>query len=312
MKIVFMGTPDFAVPSLKALHSAGHEILAVVTQPDKMKGRGKKVSFTPVKEAAIELGIDVYQPKKVGEEEFVNKLRGLNADVIIVAAFGQILPKSILEMCKYGCINVHASLLPKYRGAAPIQWAVINGEEKSGVTIMQMGEGLDTGDIISVKEIELQKKETGGSLFDKLAQVGASLLVETLVDVENGNAKATVQNEDEATYVGMIKKSMGEIDFSKEAEEIERLVRGLSPWPSAFCKYNDKILKIWDCDVVDNVEGMSDAVYGEVVKTTKTAIYVKTAKGAIAINELQLEGKKRMDTASFLLGYKVEKGTIFK
>ena len=231
MKIIFMGTPDFSVGTLEALVEAGHEVVLAVTQPDKPKGRGKAMQFPPVKEAAVELGIKVYQPRRVREPECVEYLRKYNADIIVVVAFGQILPKEILEMPKYGCVNVHASLLPKYRGAAPIQWAVINGEKVSGVTTMRMDEGLDTGDMILKEEVTLAPDETGGSLFDRLAEVGAKLAVQTLQALEDGTAEFTPQDHEKATQVGMIQKSFGEMDFTKSAIELERLIRGLNPWP---------------------------------------------------------------------------------
>ena len=218
MKIIFMGTPDFSVGTLEALIAAGHEIPLVVSQPDKPKGRGHELQPTPVKEAALKHGLTVYQPKKVRDPEMIEKLRETEADVIVVIAFGQIIPKSILEMKQYGCINVHASLLPKYRGAAPIQWAVIDGCEYSGVTTMQMNEGLDTGDILLTEKVKLDPKETGGSLFDRLSDVGAQLLVKTLEEAKAGTLKPQKQNEEEASYVKMIKKSFGELDFSKEAD----------------------------------------------------------------------------------------------
>lgn len=308
MKIVFMGTPDFSVGALNNLVSAGHEVVAVVTQPDKKKGRGEKYQFPPVKEAAISLGLTVYQPEKVRDSEFIDLLKEINPDVFVVIAFGQILPKEILEIAKYGCINVHASLLPKYRGAAPIQWAVIDGEEKTGVTTMQMNEGLDTGDILQVEEVVLDKKETGGSLFDKLAKVGAELIVKTLRDIEAGNITRIKQDDSKSNYAKMLKKDLGNIDFTKSAVEIERLIRGLNPWPSAYTKFRGKTLKIWDADVlVEDFQGQC----GEIVKVNKTSFIVKTGKGSLVINELQLEGKKRMYTEAFLLGNKPENGEIF-
>ena len=307
MKIIFMGTPDFSVGALEALIEAGHEITAVVTQPDKQKGRGNKVLFTPVKEAALKHNLTVYQPERVPDKEFIELLKTIPADIFVVSAFGQILPKEILEMSRYGCINIHASLLPKYRGAAPIQWAVIDGEEKSGVTIMQMNEGLDTGDIISVSEIVLDKKETGGSLFDKLAEEGAKLVVKTLVDIENGTAIRTRQDDSRSNYAKMLKKELGNIDFTKSAAEIERLIRGLNPWPSAYTKLGGKTLKIWDAEVISK---QCEGAAGEVVDVDKNSIYVKCGENVLAINELQLEGKKRMETSAFLLGFKVEKGVV--
>lgn len=307
MKIVFMGTPDFSVAALESLYNAGHEIAAVVTQPDKKKGRGEKMQFPPVKEMALKLGLKVYQPAKVRDEEFVNILKEIAPDVIVVIAFGQILSKTILEMPKYGCINVHASLLPKYRGAAPIQWAVIDGEEKTGVTTMQMDVGIDTGDILETVEIVLNKKETGGSLFDKLSLAGAKLIVQTLENAEKGLLQPVKQNDEASSHAKMLNKELGNIDFSKSAVEIERLIRGLNPWPSAYTGFRGKTLKIWDADVNDEeYEGN----VGEIVDFNKTGFTVKTGKGNLVINELQLEGKKRMTTDAFLAGNKLEKGEM--
>ena len=295
-----MGTPDFSVPALEEI-AKHHEVVAVVTQKDKPKGRGQEMAFTPVKESAVKLNIPVLQPEKVKDGEFVETLRELNPDAIVVIAFGQILSKDILDLPKYGCINVHASLLPKYRGAAPIQWAVIDGEEKSGVCTMKMDEGLDTGDIIDCEEIELDAKETGGSLFDKLAVLGGELILKTLDKLEFGNAHFVKQNDDESTYAKKMTKDLGEIDFTKDAVSIERLIRGLNPWPSAFTHLDGKVLKIWDADVV---EGEGEP--GEVISEDKTSFVVATKDGALKINELQLEGKKRMKTSDFLNGRSIK------
>ena len=312
MKVVFMGTPDFSVGTLKAIVEAGHEVAAVVTQPDKPKGRGGAMSFSDVKQAAIELGLLVLQPKRARDEEFVNELRKINPDVIVVVAFGQILSKQILDMPKYGCVNVHASLLPKYRGASPIQWAVIDGCEDSGVTTMMMNEGIDTGDILLVEKVKLDSKETGGSLFDKLSGVGADLLVKTLDELEKGTVKPVKQNETEATHVKMLDKSFGNIDFSMEAARIERLIRGLNPWPSAFTHFNGKLLKIWDADVCDDVvcESCESVVNGMITHVNNNSFIVKCGDNSLKINELQLEGKKRMKTQDFLRGNHINTGDI--
>lgn len=301
MKIVFMGTPDFSVPALEKI-AEKHEVAAVVTQQDRPKGRGHKMQFTPVKEKAVELGIPVYQPQKVRETEFVDILREINPDVIVVIAFGQILSKEILDLPKYGCINVHASLLPKYRGAAPIQWAVIDGEEESGVTTMYMAEGLDTGDIIDTAVLTLDEKETGGSLFDKLSIQGGELILETLEKLKNGTAIRTPQQDELSTYAGKITKELGHIDFGKSAVEIERLIRGLNPWPSAFTYMDGKMMKIWDATVVDEESGKEP---GTILEKAKGLIKVATGKGSLCINELQLEGKKRMTAQAFLNGYDI-------
>lgn len=311
MRVVFMGTPDFSVGTLKALAVAGHEIAGVVSQPDKPKGRGKNLQPTPVKEAAMELGLPVYQPKKVRDPEFLEVLKELNPEVIVVVAFGQLIPKSILELAPYGCINVHASLLPKYRGAAPIQWAVIDGEPETGVTIMRMDEGLDTGDMISKVTVPVSADETGGSLFDKLSEAGAKLLVETLPSLEEGTAVFEKQPEESPTaYAGMIKKSMGDLDWNRPAEELERLIRGLNPWPSAYTKLDGKTLKIWKAQVLEEKEEEEKQMPGTILSTDQQEFKVKTGKGILKITELQLEGKKRMDTSSFLRGYHLEGGKV--
>lgn len=306
MRIVFMGTPDFAVPVLEALTESKHEVVAVVTQPDKRKGRGKEMQYTPVKTAALNHGIEVYQPAKVKDEEFQNVLRDINADVIVVVAFGQILPPSIIHMPKYGCINVHASLLPKYRGAAPIQWAVIDGEKETGITTMQMDEGLDTGDMMLKEVVPVDEKETGGSLHDKLAACGGKIILETLQKVEDGTVTYTKQDDSKSNYAKMLDKNLGKIDFTKKAVEIERLIRGLNPWPSAYTKLNGKTLKIWDADVL---EGENETP-GKIVNITKDQIWISTGEGILAVNELQLEGKKRMNTEDFLRGYKMENAVL--
>lgn len=307
-RIVYMGTPDFAVPPLAAMVEAGLNVVAVVTQPDKPKGRGKTMMPTPVKEEALKHEIPVYQPEKVRAQEFIDVLEGLKPDVIVVAAFGQIIPKSILDMPKFGCINIHASLLPKYRGAAPIQQAVIDGEKESGVTIMKMGTGLDTGDMISKIIVPITKEETGGSLFDKLAVAGAELLIKTLPSIFDGSAAYEVQPEESPTpYAGMITKEMGRLDFSKSAVELERLVRGMNPWPSAYTYLNGKNLKVWSSEVL---EGTEAAAPGTVLKTDKKGIYVACGEDVLILKEVQLEGKKRMDADAFLRGYPLEKNTI--
>ena len=305
MRVIFMGTPDFAVGTLQAIYEAGHEVCLVVTQPDKPKGRGHAMQFTPVKEYAVEKGIEVFQPVKIKEAEAVEKLRSCQADIMVVAAFGQILPKEILNMCPYGCINVHASLLPKYRGAAPIQWVIIDGEKESGVTIMQMNEGLDTGDMITKVIVPIDEKETGGTYHDKLAKAGAKLCIATMEDIASGNITKTPQKDEDSCYAKMLKKELGNIDFTKGAVEIERLIRGLNPWPSAYTALHGKTLKVWAADVE---EKEYEGEIGAIVAKTKKSLVVKTGKGALAITELQLAGKKRMTTESFLLGYEVNEG----
>lgn len=309
-----MGTPDFSVGTLEALVEAGHEVVLAVTQPDKPKGRGGKMQFTPVKECALSFGIPVYQPRKIREKECVEELKKYQADVCVVVAFGQILTKELLEMTPYGCINVHASLLPKYRGAAPIQWAVINGEEVSGVTTMQMNEGIDTGDILEKVEVKLRPKETGGSLFDRLSEEGAKLCVHTLAGLEAGKITPQKQGESPTEYARMLDKKAGEIDWNKPAVMLERLVRGLNPWPSAYTLWEDKVMKIWESEAAgaeagEGLAGEKEAAPGTVVLVTKEAFYVQTGDGLLKIRSLQIPGKKRMDADAFLRGYKIAEGT---
>lgn len=305
MKVIFMGTPDFSVGTLAALVEAGHEVVLAVTQPDKPKGRGKEMQYTPVKEYALEKGIPVYQPEKVRRPECIEELKKYRADVCVVIAFGQILPKEILEMTPYGCINVHASLLPKYRGAAPIQWAIINGESISGVTTMQMDEGLDTGDMLEKVEVPLGEKITGGELHDLLAEAGAKLCVQTLEKLEKGELKPEKQGETPTAYARMLDKKLGNIDWTRPAVEIERLIRGLNPWPSAYTTWNEKTMKIWDADVVDEEK---TAEPGTIIEVTKQTFSVQTGEGALRINELQIPGKKKMSADAFLRGYQVKTG----
>ncbi len=306
MKIVFMGTPDFAVETLNLLAESDHEIVGVVTQPDRAKGRGKVLLPSPVKEEALRQHLAVYQPGKVREPSFVSQLEALKPDVIIVAAFGQIIPSEILHMPKYGCLNIHASLLPKYRGAAPIQWAVIEGERESGVTIMQMDEGLDTGDILAQEKVALSEDETGGSLFEKLSHIGAGLLLRTLPALEAGTLTPVKQPAESPTrYASMLTKQMGQIDWNQDAQQIENMIRGMNPWPSAYTLLNGKILKIWKAEAVFAGE---EGTPGRVIEVTRTTFTVAAAKGALCIYRLQMEGKKEMDTAQFLRGYQLETG----
>jgi len=307
MRVVFMGTPDFAAGTLVKIIEAGHDVVGVFTQPDKPKGRGKEISMSAVKQKALELALPIFQPEKIRNPEVIEEIRQLNPDVNVVVAFGQILTKELLEIPKYGSVNVHASLLPAYRGAAPIQWAVIDGLKKTGVTTMAMDAGIDTGDMLMQREITLHKKETGGSLFDRLSIVGAQLLVETLTALENGTATRTKQEDELSNYAKRLDKALGEIDFSKSAETIERLIRGLNPWPSAFTHIDGKTLKIWDADVVEEEYA---GIAGAIVDINKKFFIVKCGEKALQINEVQLEGKKRMTTDAFLRGNELEKGMI--
>ena len=312
MKIIFMGTPDFAVPTLKKLYDSGYDVQAVFTQPDKPKGRGYKLTPPPVKVLAQEHDTTVYQPQSLKKdgEEYVKIIADLAPDCIVVAAYGKMLPKSVLDIPRLGCVNVHGSLLPKYRGAAPIQQAVIDGEKESGVTIMQMGTGLDTGDMISRIVVPLAKDETGGSLFDKLAQAGAELLVQTLPSIFDGTATREKQPEESPTpYAAMISKKMGLLDFSKNAEELERLVRGLDPWPSAFTFINGKTLKVWKSSVL---EKQAQEAPGTVIAADKGGIQVACGQKVLVLHEVQLEGKKRMEADAFLRGYQLKPGDMFR
>ena len=313
MKAVFMGTPEFAVPTLQALIDH-HEVLAVVTQPDKQRGRGKKMQFPPVKEKAVEYDIPVYQPQRARDEEFIEELKNLNPDVIVVVAYGQILPESILNIPKYGCINVHGSLLPKYRGAAPIEWTIINGETESGVTTMYMAKGLDTGDMIEKTVVPIADTDTGVTLHDKLADAGAELILSTLSKLENHTAIRTPQDDSLSCYASMLKKEMGELDFTKDAASLERLIRGLQPWPVAYTKMNQKTVRIYEASVCEQpeeaLEDGTQIVPGMIVRVTKKNFTVACGNGALMIRKLQPEGKKPMDCAAFLAGNKLKTGQM--
>ena len=319
MKVIFMGTPDFSVGTLEALIGAGHEVVLVVTQPDKPKGRGGKMQYTPVKEAAVAHGIPVFQPVKIREPEAVEELRRYNADIMVVIAFGQILPKEILDMTPYGCINVHASLLPSYRGAAPIERAILDGEQVTGVTTMYMEKGLDTGDMIDKVEVKIEADDTGATLHDKLAKAGANLIVKTLSQIQDGTVKRTKQDDTESCYAAMLTKEMGQIDFSRPADELERLVRGLIPWPCAYTDIDGKNVKIYKASVVKMDDAYKNAVQektevslafapGEIVEVTKKYIVIACGKDALMIKNLQPEGKKAMDTAAYLNGNPLKTG----
>ena len=307
MKIVFMGTPDFAVPSLKALYEAGHEVKAVFCQPDKPKGRGYKLVPPPVKEFALEKNIPVYQPNslKNGGDEFIKILEELAPECIVVAAYGKILPKSVLDIPKFGCVNVHGSLLPKYRGAGPIQWAVLNDEKTTGITTMLMGEGLDTGDMLLKCETEIGENETAAELFDRLADMGADLIVETLEKLKKGEITPVPQNEEEATYAPMLTKELSPIDFTKTAREVHKQICGLSDWPCATTLINGKRLKVYHSEIV---EGNSDKPAGTVVKAKDLTI--ACGEGLIRFTEIQAEGSKRMATADYLRGKPIAEGTV--
>lgn len=313
MRAVFMGTPEIAATVLKSVLASGHEVIAVVTQTDKPKGRGHEMAFPPVKEVALEAGIPVLQPQRAKDEAFIEELRALNPDIILVAAYGKLLPKAILDMPKFGCINVHASLLPKYRGASPIQWAVLNGDEKSGVTIMHMAESMDTGDIIMTEEVVLAADETAGTLHDKLAEIGGPLLVTAMNALETGRAPRIRQNDEEATHVKMLDKTMGNMDFTKSAFQLERWIRGLNPWPTAYTKLDGKMLKLWKAEVISpEALGREEKnnMPGTVLAINKDSFDILTGEGGLRIKELQLEGKRKMTAEEFLRGFKLEVGTV--
>ena len=321
MKIIFMGTPDFAASALEKIVEAGHEITLVVTQPDKPKGRSGELQVSDVKACALKHGFPVFQPERIKLPENVAYLKNYEADIYVVAAFGQILSQEILDIPKFGCVNIHASLLPKYRGAAPIQQKIIDGEKTTGVTIMQMAAGMDTSDILLQREIPIDDNETGGGLFDKLSELGAELIAEALPKIERGELTPVPQDEKLATKCGKLSKNMGKIDFNKSAVTIRNLVRGLNPWPSAYTRLAGKMLKIWSADAIDdknvkeiagNVEVLKNAAPGTVSFVTKDAVGVATGKGTLVLKEVQLEGKKRMLVKDFLLGNKVEIGTSFQ
>ena len=308
MKIVFMGTPDFSVEPLNALVKAGHNVSLVLTREDKKRNRGE-LSPTPVKELATKLNIPVLTPTKMRDEALLERLKSEKADFFVVVAYGKILPKEVLDIPRLGCINIHASLLPEYRGAAPIQWCILDGKEKTGITTMLMDEGLDTGDILKQYEINIAKKETGGSLFDRLALLGGEAIVDTIDKFE----EITPIRQGEATtdYAKMISKSMGEIDFNKSATEIERLIRGMNPWPSAYTKYQGKVLKIWEADIADDISELPNINLSEnfgKIYSFNGKIFIVCNQSILEIISLQLEGKKRMSAKDFLLGREIEQG----
>lgn len=308
MNAVFMGTPEFAVPCLEAMLAQGHQVKAVVTQPDRPKGRGKQLAMSPVKEAALKSGIEVFQPENVKSPEFVEKLREMAPDVIVVVAFGQILSKDILDIPKYGCINVHASLLPKYRGAAPINWVIINGENETGITTMLMDEGLDTGDMLIKESIQIGENETASELHDRLSKLGAAVLSNTLAKLEEGALTREKQFDAESSYAPIMKKTLGEIDWSKSAREIFNLVRGTFPWPGAFTTLDGMVMKILKCRFES--ESQEEASAGEILDVSKTGIRVKAAVGILVIEEIQMPGKKKMSVEEYLRGNSIQMGAI--
>ncbi len=331
MKIIFMGTPDFARAALEKIIEAGHEVVLCVTQPDKPKGRSGELQISDVKACALEHDIPVFQPVRIKLPENVAELKKYDADIYVVAAFGQILSQEILDIPRFGCVNIHASILPEYRGAAPIQQAIIDGKKTTGVTIMQMAAGMDTGDILLQREIPISDEETGGGLFDKLSVLGGELIVEALPKIERGEVTPIPQDEDKATRCGKLSKDMGRIDFEQDAEDIRNLVRGLNPWPSAFTYLGGKMLKIWQAKTLSEIDfqrlakdyaelsGKSlgalsggDVEPGTIALLTRDCFVVACGNDYLQILEVQLEGKKRMDVKSFLLGNKLEVGTTLR
>ena len=313
MKIVFMGTPDFAEKSLEAVYNAGHEIVGIVTNPDRPKGRGMKLEASPVKKYAESKNLKIYQPEKIRKnEEFIEEIRKLQPDVICVVAYGKILPKEILEIPKLGCINVHGSLLPKYRGAAPIQWAVLNGDKTTGVTTMYMDVGMDTGDMILKKETQIGDDETTGELWDRLSKIGADLLVETLQKIEDGTAPRIPQGE-EFSIAPMLDKEIAKIDWdNKTAIEIKNLVRGLNPIMGTYSFLNDRKIKFWKVDVVSD-NSFENEKNGTVIKAdSKDGLYIKAKDGLIKVIEIQGENAKKMSIQDFLRGNKIEVGSVMK
>ncbi|WP_432400696.1 methionyl-tRNA formyltransferase [Wukongibacter sp. M2B1] len=303
MRILFMGTPDFAVPCLEEMNKKGYEVVSVITQPDRPKGRGKKVLPQPVKVKAIELGIEVLQPVKIREKEYIEAIKNMNVDCIVVVAYGQILPKEILEIPEKGCINVHASLLPKYRGAAPINWAIVDGEETTGITTMYMSQGLDTGDMILKEEVKIGREMTAGQLHDRLSEVGAKVLIETLELLKLNKAPRTPQHDSESTYASMLSSKTGFVDWENSAENIYNLVRGLNPWPIAYTMYKGKKMKIWKSKISSDA---SSEEHGKIIKVDKSGIYVSTGNGVLVIEEIQFPNSRRMTVDEYIRGNVIE------
>jgi methionyl-tRNA formyltransferase len=307
MIVVFMGTPEFAVPSLTELYKSGADIPLVISQIDKRKGRGKKFQLTPVKEKALELGLEVFQPISINSPEAIERLRSIKPDLIVVVAYGQILSREILELPKFGCINVHASLLPKYRGAAPINWAIINGELETGVTIMEMEEGLDTGDMITKSSISINEDDDYISIHDKLSHLGGKILIHAIDEIEEGVSKNTPQDDSLSNYAPMIFKSTGKIDWNKSSRQIQNLVRGLKPWPSAYTDYNEQTIKIHKVRLEQaSIEG----AIGEIMKVDNDGIYIMTKDNIVVIEEVQFPNKKKMNVKDYLAGNNIEVGII--
>lgn len=311
MRVLFMGTPDFAVPSLRALLSGGYTIIGVVTQPDRPKGRKRVLTPTPVKEEALTQSLPVFQPEKLREPASLQQIIDLKPDLIVTAAYGQILPKALLDVPQYGCINVHGSLLPQYRGGAPIQRAIMNGETLTGVTIMYMAEGLDTGDMISRVEVAITETDTAGTVFNKLSTAGAELLMQTLPDLLDGQLKGIPQDHEQATYAPNLKREDERIDWHRSAKQIYNQVRGLSPWSGGFTLWNEELLKVWQCRIGNDRALAPDIVPGTVLTVSDEGIEVATGSGTLLLTEIQPAGKKALDVVQFNRGSKLEVGTVF-
>ncbi len=307
MKIVFMGTPDFAVPTLEALKEEGYSIDLVITQKDRRRGRGKKVQYTPIKEKALELDLEVYQPENVNSQESIDKLREIKPDFIVVVAYGQILKEEILEIPKYMCVNVHASLLPKYRGAAPINWAIINGEKETGITIMEMEKGLDTGDMLLWKSIPITSEDEAPSIHDKLSELGGSLIVEALEGIKEGKINKLKQDDSLSSYASMLSKERGKINWKDSGEKINNLVRGLKPWPSAYTDYKGESVKIHKLEVLDKKK---DGKEGEIIRVDEEGVFVNASDKTVLIKELQFPGKRKMLVKDYIRGNDIEVGII--
>jgi len=303
MKVLYMGTPEFAVPCLEILIDRKHDVIGVFTQPDRPSGRGQKINITPVKEKALQHSIPVFQPTTLKSENIINQIKDLSPDLIVVVAYGQILPKDILDIPRYGCINVHASLLPKYRGAGPINWVIINGETKTGITTMYMDVGLDTGDMLLKEEIEIGEDETAGELHDRLMELGATVLDKTINLLETNGITGIPQDNNESTYAPMLTKELGKIDWTKSAQEIKNLVRGTVPWPSSYTTYKGQIMKIWKSRIIESNKNYDP---GKILEVQKDAIFVATGKDILAIEEIQFGGKKRMSVKNYLVGNNIE------
>ncbi len=309
MKVIYMGTPEFAVPTLESIYNKGYDISLVITQEDKPKGRGKKFQYTPVKEKALAFDLEVYQPKNVNNLESIEKIKNLEPDFIIVAAYGQILKKEILSIPKYGCFNVHASLLPKYRGAAPINWSIINGDTETGISIMEMEEGLDTGDIVLTESIEIDESDDYITIHDKLSLLGGNLILEAMDQIVDGNAKFIKQDDSQSNYAPMIFRETGHIDWTLSGKKICNLVRGLKPWPVAYTIYNDEIVKIHKTKYIASKKSSN---YGEILQVNKEGIFVTVSDGIIIIEELQFSGKKVLTVAQYLAGNQIVVGTVLR